>query len=267
MSDRAFSYDDRTVNSRNPLARFAHRTRISRSLKLCERYLPPTGTLVDFGAGTGLLLHTLRQRVPTADLIGVEPYMQSRYPESARYVPDLSSVGPDRADVIGAFEVCEHLYEWQLKDFLSKSAKAMRSNGRLIISVPITIGIAAVVKQLNFLLFFGGHKIHFGNTFRATLGRSVERTGNPRFTHEGFDFRWLREVLLAEFTVERMELSPFRLLPWYFNSQVFFICRARHNFEGFEYEVSRVVPTASNAASTSQDHQIAHNSIPLFPPQ
>jgi hypothetical protein len=229
MSGRAFSYDDRTVNARNPLARFAHRTRISHSLKLCERYLPATGTLVDFGSGTGLLLHTLRQRIPAADLIGVEPYMVSSYPESARYLPNLSDVGPEGADVIGAFEVCEHLYEWQLKNFLSESATAMRSNGRLIISVPITIGIAAIVKQLNFLLFFGNHKIRLGETFRATVGLPIRRTGDPRFTHQGFDFRWLREMILTTFTIEKMLLSPFSLLPWYLNSQVFFICAPKHN--------------------------------------
>jgi SAM-dependent methyltransferase len=227
MANHVITYDDRTVNSRNPLARYAHRSRIVRSQQLCESYLPEAGTLVDFGAGTGLLLHELRERLPSADLIGVEPYMQPSYPESARYVPDLSSVGADRADVVGAFEVCEHLHEWQVKSFLSESATVLRSDGRLIISVPITIGAAAIVKKLNFILFYGNRQLSLVETLRNTLGLPVERSSDPRFTHQGFDFRWLRELVLAKFEIEHTHLSPLPRLPWYLNSQVFFVCKPK----------------------------------------
>src|SRR5271165_1307724 len=98
-----------TVETPNPLARFAHRTRMARSVALVERYLPPEGALVDFGAGTGLLLHQLRAHFPMADLIGVEPFMAPLYPASARYVAGLGELDSGSVDLICAFEVCEHM--------------------------------------------------------------------------------------------------------------------------------------------------------------
>jgi hypothetical protein len=50
------SYDRQTVNSPNPLARFSHRSRVEKSASLVKRHLSEGGVVVDFGAGTGLLL-------------------------------------------------------------------------------------------------------------------------------------------------------------------------------------------------------------------
>jgi len=180
---------------------------------------------VDFGAGSGLLLRELRQRLPEADLIGVEPHMPSSYPGSARYVPDLARIGVEAADVIGAFEVCEHLYEEEIQEFLSESARALRREGRLIISVPIVCGMAASAKKLHFVLFRGDRNFRLAETLRATFGLPVGRSSNPRSTHDGFDFRWLRGLISDKFVIESTSFSPFPKLPWYLNSQVFFVCR------------------------------------------
>ena len=180
---------------------------------------------MDFGAGSGLLLHELRGRFPAADLIGVEPYMQSSYPGSARYIRDLAELEPGSADLIGAFEVCEHLYEPELQEFLSQSARALGAGGRLIVSIPITLGAAAVAKKLNYMLFRGDRDFRFKKTLRAAFGLAADRPPNPRITHEGFDFRWLRGLVSDKFAIERTYVSPFPRLPWYLNSQVFYVCR------------------------------------------
>ena len=81
------TYAEMTVDSPNPLARYSHRARILRSINTIKRHLDPKGVFVDFGAGTGLLLYTVRQLFPGAELIGVEPHLECLFPGSARYVP------------------------------------------------------------------------------------------------------------------------------------------------------------------------------------
>src|ERR1700735_2258132 len=114
-----FDYERRTVTAPNPLARFAHGSRAALSVSFSRRYFPEDGTFVDFGAGTGLLLHQLKQLCPEADLIGIEPYLELQYQESARYVSSFSDLAPHSVDVVGAFEVFEHLSKPALDESLA----------------------------------------------------------------------------------------------------------------------------------------------------
>jgi hypothetical protein len=58
------SYDQQTINSPNPLVRFAHRSRVAKSVALANKYLPQKGVVVDFRAITGLFLRTLGNERP-----------------------------------------------------------------------------------------------------------------------------------------------------------------------------------------------------------
>jgi tRNA G46 methylase TrmB len=69
------SYDRQTINSSNPIARFAHRARIRKSLTLAKKLAPAGATIVDFGAGTGTFLSSLGDERPDVSLFAVEPYM------------------------------------------------------------------------------------------------------------------------------------------------------------------------------------------------
>ena len=42
------AYDRQTMNSPNPIARFAHRARMARSLNMARQLLPQGGAIVDF---------------------------------------------------------------------------------------------------------------------------------------------------------------------------------------------------------------------------
>jgi SAM-dependent methyltransferase len=213
-----------TVESPNPLARFAHRTRMARSLSIVKRYLPYKGSLVDFGAGTGLLLHQIRQQYPAAELFGVEPFMDPLYPTSARYVRALTQLPQRSVDVICAFEVCEHMHESEIREFLLDSSRTLRPTGRLIVSVPIMYGALVAPKVLNHIRLGGWTHYSLRHVVRSTLGLSVPRPSDPRTTHMGFDFRWLKHLIAERFRIETSFYSPFTPLPWFFNSQIFMVC-------------------------------------------
>jgi len=218
------TYAEMTVDAANPLVRYSHRTRMARTVNTIKRHLGPNGVFVDFGAGTGMLLESVRQIFPEADLIGVEPYMGSLYPDSARYVANLRDL-PDRsADVIGGFEVCEHLYDNELRDFLGGCQRILRPGGHLILSVPIMQGMAVALKELNHLRIHGATQYSLGDVCRATIGLSVSRPPDPRTTHKGFDFQQFSRTVEGCFRIESRFYSPIAGAPWFVNPQVFLIC-------------------------------------------
>jgi SAM-dependent methyltransferase len=218
------TYAEMTVDSPNPLARYSHRARILRSINTIKRHLDPKGVFVDFGAGTGLLLYTVRQLFPGAELIGVEPHLECLFPGSARYVPSLSDLPDCSVDVIGGFEVCEHLYAHELRDFLGDCRRILRPEGHLILSVPIMHGLTVGLKIINHLRNGGSSSYRFLDVCRATFGLSVTPDPDPRGSHKGFDFRRFSKTVEGLFKVESRFFSPLESAPWFLNSQVFLIC-------------------------------------------
>jgi SAM-dependent methyltransferase len=218
------SYERQTVDSPNPIARFAHRSRVAKSVALAGKYLPPRGVVVDFGAGTGLFLSTLGNKRPDANLYAIEPFMPPAADPRIHYVPDFETLRQE-ADLITSFEVCEHLTDDDAEQFLSHAARFLKPGGKLIISVPIMIGGALILKELNKAILYRCRLEYSPSELIAgVLGCDVERPAENRWTHKGFDFRWLRERIAQRFVIERETLSPLPL-PWWANSQIFFVCR------------------------------------------
>ncbi|WP_315833032.1 class I SAM-dependent methyltransferase [Bradyrhizobium prioriisuperbiae] len=218
------SYDRQTINSPNPLARFAHRSRVAKSVAFADKNLAQNGVVVDFGAGTGLFLSTLGDKRPDATLYAIEPYMPAASDPRIHYVPnfDKLTVSPD---LITAFESCEHLSDANAEQFLSESRRALKPDGKLIISVPIMIGGALLLKELNRSILFRRKSDYSTSELLAGVaGRPVARPDERNPTHKGFDFRWLRGLIRERFVIETEILSPLPL-PWWANSQIFFICR------------------------------------------
>lgn len=220
---RQVSYAQQTHDSPNPLTRFAHRSRYRLSLELADRLLPVGGTLLDFGAGEGSFLKQLHERQPNAKLWAVEPYMTIDAPQVKRF--DAIADVPDRSvDVVGTFEVLEHVTDAELTEFLNGALRVLKPGGRLLVTVPIMYGAALPVKEVSRALL---HR-RWGDTgpieiARGTLGMPVARTPNRRTSHKGFDFRELRSAIEARFTLAEHGYSPFRGLPWWLNSQAVFI--------------------------------------------
>ncbi|WP_363349454.1 methyltransferase domain-containing protein [Methylocystis echinoides] len=218
------TYDRQTVNSPNPIARFAHRTRLSKSILLADKHLPCRGAVADFGAGNGYFLSALGDVRVDAVLYAIEPYMPPSADPRIQYISDLRGT-PREFDVITALEVCEHLTDDQIDIFLADCKKKLRADGKLIISVPIMIGAALPIKELSRTILFQRRSDY--STSEILLGLvccDVQRPEDRRPTHKGFDFRLLRKTLCKSFVIETELYSPLPI-PWWANSQVFFVCR------------------------------------------
>lgn len=225
---REISYEEQTVNSGNPLARFAHRSRMTMAIDLVSKLCANRGTVVDFGAGPGLFLHTLGEARPDVTLIGHDIFMAPAFPE-VKYAESLDSVASHSVDVLTSFEVCEHLYDNELSALLSDAARILKPNGAFVISVPIMYGLAIGPKVSNWMIRSRSFKSEYtpAELFKAMIGIPVSRPENPRTTHKGFDFRQLREVVSERFVIDATHLSPLPIAPWWMSSQYFMICRPR----------------------------------------
>ncbi|MGW3176086.1 methyltransferase domain-containing protein [Streptomyces sp. NPDC001153] len=225
---REISYEEQTVRSGNPLARFAHRTRMRMGIDLVAELCAKSGTVLDFGAGPGLFLHLLGEVRPDTTLVGHDPYMAPTFPE-LKYAESLDSVASHSVDVLTAFEVCEHLYDEEVDTLLKDASRILDRNGALVISVPIMYGLAIVPKVSNWMIRSRSLRSEYrpSDVLKAMVGMRVSRPQNPRTTHKGFDFRELREVVRERFHIDAVHLSPVRHAPWWLSSQCFMICRPK----------------------------------------
>nr|WP_284503125.1 methyltransferase domain-containing protein [Caballeronia sp. GAWG1-1] len=186
------------------------------------------GTVVDFGAGPGLFLHTLGEARPDVTLVGHDPYMAPTFPE-VKYAESLNNVTPQSVDVLTAFEVCEHLYDNELAMLLDDAARILKPSGALVISVPIMYGLAIAPKVSNWMLRSRSFKSEYtpSEVLKSMVGMSVSRPINPRITHKGFDFRELRDLVSVGFDINAVHMSPVPHMPWWLSSQYFMICRPK----------------------------------------
>jgi 2-polyprenyl-3-methyl-5-hydroxy-6-metoxy-1,4-benzoquinol methylase len=227
---REISYEEQTVKSGNPLARFAHRTRMNMAIDLVTNLCANSGTVVDFGAGPGLFLHTLGEARPDVTLVGHDPYMAPTFPE-VKYAETLDNVPARSVDVLTAFEVCEHLYANELDTLLQDASRILKPRGALVISVPIMYGLAIAPKVTNWMIRSRSLKSEYSTAelIKAMVGIPVARPLDPRTTHKGFDFRELRAIVSERFVIDAVHLSPVPHLPWWVSSQYFMICRPKAN--------------------------------------
>jgi SAM-dependent methyltransferase len=225
---REISYEEQTIDSPNPLARYAHRSRMAVALALTERCCRAGATVVDFGAGPGLFLHTLGQSRRDIHLVGHDPFVTPKF-SGIDYVSSLTELRAASVDVITAFEVCEHLDEHELEQLMQDAARVMKPDAKLIVSVPIMYGAAVIPKVLNWMwrnrTLTSGYTVN--EMLLSAIGVPVRRPANRRITHKGFDFRVLRDTIGMRFTIAHVRRSPVALMPWWLNSQFFMICQKR----------------------------------------
>lgn len=222
---RTLSYDAGTVNAHNPLARYAHRNRIRRSLELALPRLGG-GRVLDYGCGPGVfvaevLAHTRRAEAA----VGYEPFMTERSRAQLPIYSTLSEIeqhGP--YELITLFETIEHLSSQERSEFLDCVRKNLRAGGTLLISAPIEIGPALIMKDLNrFALRMRPSEHHLFELLRAAvLGIPARRAEDIKSSHRGFDFRKIiTELRTAGWNARVLRYGPLPIPTWYGNSQVY----------------------------------------------
>jgi 2-polyprenyl-3-methyl-5-hydroxy-6-metoxy-1,4-benzoquinol methylase len=224
-------YDDATINSKNPFARFAHRTRLRKSIELARNYLE-AGRILDYGCGSGVFIKEIN-RIRPGIAVGYEPFMKERNREGLpiyREFKDVKDLAP--FGTITLFETIEHLSDVELEDFLSDSTSILSNDGKILISAPIEIGPALFLKELNrSLLRCKKSEYSFWGFFKAAVfGIPPQRANDIKRSHCGFDFRQaIREIEAKGWTVSILGFSPIPLLGWYGNSQVFLLAQKQTN--------------------------------------
>ncbi len=218
-------YAHETLDAPNPIARFAHRRRHATGAKLCAEHLRERGVILDYGCGQGDLLIAVSAHRPNAVLFGFDP--ESGH-ESERYqvVEDMSGVGDQSVDVFGCFEALEHMHRDEQLDAYRHMTRVLSPAGTAIISVPIIGGPPVLLKEANKMVMTRSRSEYSIRELSATalLGRPASPSPKPRVSHKGFDFRTISFDLHQRFETVDIRRSPFGSLPWFMNSQVFFLC-------------------------------------------
>lgn len=127
----------------------------------------------------------------------------------------------------------EHFSEINQLKYLRRMKEVLHDNGKIYISVPIEIGFPSLIKNFRrrFANYEGNEKIYtIENILNSYLCRYSEnfktiRTGDGYLPHMGFNFQDLEKVLKSVFQLEQVFFSPFPKLPYYLNSQIFFLLR------------------------------------------
>ncbi len=244
-------YARKQLLSRDALVAWSHARRFEAAVSLAREFAGKR--ILDYGCGDGTFLAlTLLTHDAPAGAVGAElspNHVQDcrrRYQHEPRlqFVPveDLAGVEHrGRYDAVFCMEVLEHVVDWEPE--LARLARALKPGGKLIISVPIEIGVPLMVKQV-VRRIAGWRKIgHYPGTSAYSAGelaasvfagsaqhlvRPVFDNGSgPFHDHKGFNWMVLRERLNERWTIDRCVASPFAWLGPHLATQVWFVATAR----------------------------------------
>lgn len=199
----AKSYYDRTYNSPNPLIRWAHRSRFKNSIKAID--LTKSNAVLDFGCGDGLFLNQLKNTATQPiNLLGFEPYMDAisnnkvSIHKSWDDIVDWANTNT-KFDYVTCFEVLEHFGPGRQAEALNKMKSVLNKNGHIIISVPIEIGFASLVKNLIRKAKQPKENYYYKpiNIWKSFLGKPLPHLRNDTdyLAHMGFSFKQLEMFL------------------------------------------------------------------------
>jgi len=138
-----------------------------------DNYFPTATSFFEVGCGTGFVLKSVRETLPRMRLAGSEIFVeglvvaQSRLPGVDLYQMDARKIPFDREfDVIGAFDVLEHIVEDDAA--LRQIFRATRPGGGLLVTVPQHRFLWSAIDE---------HSMHQRRYSLADLRRKVEQAG------------------------------------------------------------------------------------------
>jgi SAM-dependent methyltransferase len=227
-----YNYSKATYNSPNPLRRFSHRTRFKKSYSLID--LKKDELLLDYGCGDGHFLEQLQQNFSPQNLIGYEPDSSAYIYNNTKVTNKIAELFDKnmKFDKISCFEVLEHCKQQTQQDILNNLSELLEKEGRVVISVPIEIGIVALIKnlmrfRLNSSRRFDGY--NFKNILYSLFGLPLTEYRNSKesLSHMGFYYTDLETLILEKFIIEKKIMSPFSFFNQWCNSQVFYVLKNR----------------------------------------
>ena len=225
---------------------WSHRSRFEAAL----RSIGSQQKLLDYGCGDGTFLSMAADRVASghgADIATDQVKdCQTRFADvqNIRFSTIAEIADPAHTgayDLVTCMEALEHCTDPIVEVVLKDLARLVAADGRVIISVPIEIGPAfllklflrklAAMRGLSDYRYYESYSL--ANAIKmifATGNTAVDRPiygepNEPHHSHYGFNWRSMRERVREHLSVEQTLFSP---LPWsggWFSSQVWFICK------------------------------------------
>lgn len=230
MVTKAVPYDRQTINSPNPIARYAHRQRIRTSVGITlaklDTFADPDANVLDYGCGPGYFVSQLNKARPNC-AIGFEPFRKDRG-HGVTIVCSKDEIDPtQRFSVITLLETIEHLSPEEIDEFLDFARSVLSPSGGVVVSGPIELGPSLILKELSRSLR-SLRNVHLpGYTISEFLKASIFAIAPPRWhdirrSHKGFDFREAIQNLKARgWDVEVLGYGPLPTGTWYGNSQFY----------------------------------------------
>jgi ubiquinone/menaquinone biosynthesis C-methylase UbiE len=219
------SYNKYTYDSKNILARFAHRTRFKKSVDLIPIKLGLS--VLDYGSGDQKFLNTLQEKYEKfgLKLYGFEPFMSPIEDNVINTVKDLSLISKADFDIITCFEVLEHFNAQKQEEAIQKMISLLnKKSGFLIISVPIEIGFPSLIKNIRRALSSESDVYSFKNILKSIFSIPIpeHRTKDEYLSHMGFNHKNLEKIIKKNGTILSKNFSPIGFLGSNLNSQVFY---------------------------------------------
>ncbi len=232
------AYDLQTVENPSWVKRLSHRRRFEVAAQLLA--VRDGETVLDYGTGDGYLLGRLVRLAPGATYHAYEPVAEMRAQALALWAseglaPALYATRQElqglKVSKLSCMEVMEHLDSPRLIEVFADFREVLDSDGTLMISVPVEIGLTSLAKNgVRIAARQAQEGTNVANLVNALLGRTaaIERVSRGGYidSHIGFDHRALRQRIQQEgFKIERQLYAPLPWLGGVLNSQVFWVCR------------------------------------------
>ena len=229
-------YRDYTRNTREPLKRLAHGTRLQKAAEMVP--VDRTTRVLDYGCGDGGLLEILLEQADGANLFGFDPHLLGEMEPAVRSrvttFSETDALLRDHAasfDVVFCIEVCEHLSGPAREEVMANVEALMKPDGCAVFGVPIETGLSGFAK--NVYRTFKGNRQGAGlaHALRALLHVPIPRAFDEHGwtdSHLGFDHRGLeREIGGRGFAVQHRRHLPWGVLGTVLNNEIYFICSRR----------------------------------------
>lgn len=245
---KVVDYASITTRDRNPFKRKLQNLRLKHSCKvLFENETSEfSGNILDYGAGNAELSRRLAILYPLTTIFSYEPASGYREQaannvknyENVSIVTDITEIKTIHFDYIFCLEVFEHLEQEKIVESLVWFNRLLKSNGKLVIGIPIELYLPALIKGLfRMTRRFGEVDARPGNILKALFGvppknRTVIEIekGIPYITrHMGFDYHDLDKLLSNYFYVKKMYGSPIPILPIVLNFEKYYVCHKHSN--------------------------------------
>jgi len=231
------TYQNSTYQSPSFIKRYLHQKRFRDIVDILK--LKKFDTFLDYGCGDGYLLKLVSTIINPRNVFGFEP-AKSMYKQALENLKEEGIVVASDSNTlpykeftrIACLETCEHLCSDELIKLFESIDRLLVKQGKAIFSVPVEIGIPALLKNtFRFMKDRNYDNLNLKNFIKVFLGMPVKRNVNQKlsnvkyiYSHIGFDHRNFESKLSKYFSIESKQYSPVNFLGTFLNNTIFYVC-------------------------------------------